>query len=120
MLDILNENKSRQILQRIEERLTRIESKLHNLEGVRITPKQDNVACYPTLGDIHYRRIGQINRHFGKGGWFSAELAASMLEIKEKDVANLIFLIRKSNELDIKTKDIPNSKSKMYSIQEVA
>lgn len=120
-------NYTRQMLARIEERLTRIESKLHSIDGVTIKPKvQDNkpvddkVKRLYTLTDLHFNRIDAIQHQFGNGGWFTLDLAASWLDLKQKDIANLLFLIRKNPDCGfiIEDKDIPNKRTtKMYLIK---
>ena len=134
MLNLAQNNVASQILQRIEERLTRIETKLHCLDGVTVAPKvQDNqprtklginagkVEVAPVqLAKTGFDRIAKIWDFFGKDSWFSTDTAAQVLDLTTKDIRNLFYLTRNTDGWEVIDKDMPNSKQKLYKIARVS
>lgn len=134
MLNLAQNNVTSQILQRIEERLTRIETKLHCLDGVNIAPKgQDNQprtklvinagkveVAPPQLTKTGYDRIAKIWDFFGKDSWFNTDTAAQVLDLTSKDIRNLIYLTRNTDGWEVVDKDMPNTVQKLYKIARVS
>lgn len=134
MLNLAQNNVNSQILQRIEERLTRIETKLHCLDGVTVAPRgQDNqprtklvvnagkVEVAPAqLSKTGFERIAKIWDFFGKDSWFNTDTAAQVLEITSKDVRNLIYLTRNTDGWEVTDKEMPNTVQKLYKIARVS
>ena len=128
---VLNENLTRQqipavaddlaeikaIVIQIRERLTRFESKLHSLEGVKITPPKAS----PSVQKIRKLTSGSIERinklqSIYQDGWWITEVAASQIDCNVGSVRNLIKEVDNTHGWKVERLDIPNKNRKMFRI----